>query len=82
MDRLGRGYSFEALRAKILFAEGAFKKQLIRPKFERRSTPDYGLVGFSRVDDFRSYQPEQPQKEINYGVDISTLVSMIENGEI
>ena len=82
MDRLGRGYSFEALRAKILFAEGAFKKQLFRPKFERRATPDYGLVGFARVDDFRSYQPDQPQKEINYGVDISTLVSMIENGEI
>jgi transposase len=25
MNRLGRGYSFEALRAKILFSEGAFK---------------------------------------------------------
>jgi len=82
MDRLGRGYSFEALRAKILFAEGAFKKKLIRPKFERRYVPDYGTVGFARADDFVSYQPEQPQKEINYGVDISTLVSMIENGEI
>ncbi len=82
MDRLGRGYSFEALRAKILFAEGAFKKQLIRPKFERRNVPDYATIGYARVDDFRAYQPEPPQKEINYGVDISTLVSMIENGEI
>lgn len=26
MNRLARGYSFEALRAKILFAEGAFKR--------------------------------------------------------
>ncbi len=82
MDRLGRGYSFEALRAKILFAEGAYKKQLIRPKFERRNTPDYATIGYARVDDFRAYQPEPPQTEINYGVDISTLVSMIENGEI
>ena len=82
MDRLGRGYSFEALRAKILFAEGAFKKQLIRPKFERRNVPDYAIAGYARVDDFRSYQHEPPRKEINYGVDISTLVSMIENGEI
>lgn len=97
MDRLGRGYSFEALRAKILFAEGAFKNQLIRPKFERRYTPDYATIGYARNDDFASYQHETPQKEtpqgafsstfgeihlVNYGVDISTLVSMIENGEI
>jgi len=55
---------------------------LIRPKFERRNVPDYAIAGYARVDDFRSYQHEPPQKEINYGVDISTLVSMIENGEI
>jgi hypothetical protein len=36
MNRLGRGYSFEALRAKILFSEGAHKHKLSRPKFERR----------------------------------------------
>lgn len=36
MNRLGRGYSFEALRAKILFAEGAMKKTNSRPKFERK----------------------------------------------
>jgi transposase len=36
MNRLGRGYSFEALRAKILFTEGAHKHKLSRPKFERR----------------------------------------------
>jgi transposase len=82
MDRLGRGYSFEALRAKILFAEGAFKKQLIRPKFERRNVSDLATMGYARADDFASYQLQPLQKEINYGVDISTLVSMIENGEI
>lgn len=82
MDRLGRGYSFEALRAKILFAEGAFKKKLIRPKFERRYVPDYATIGYARADDFASYQQQPQQTEINYGVDISTLVSMIENGEI
>ncbi|WP_420883040.1 transposase [Trinickia caryophylli] len=39
MNRLGRGYSFEALRAKILFAEGAFKRTNSRPKFEQRVKP-------------------------------------------
>ncbi|WP_245979134.1 ISL3 family transposase [Solilutibacter pythonis] len=33
MNRLGRGYSFEALRAKILFTEGVHKHTLSRPKF-------------------------------------------------
>lgn len=36
MNRLGRGYSFDALRAKILFPQGAFKTEKKRPKFERR----------------------------------------------
>jgi len=70
------------LRAKIFFAEGAFKKQLIRPKFEHRNAPDYATIGYARVDDFTAYQQQPQQTEINYGVDISTLVSMIENGEI
>jgi transposase len=33
MNRLGRGYSFEALRAKILFTEGVAK--IKKPKFQR-----------------------------------------------
>jgi transposase len=73
MNRLGRGYSFEALRAKILFAEGAFKKQLIRPKFERRS--DGPMFSLAYVMD----QPATKESEINFGVDISTLIEMIEN---
>jgi transposase len=82
MDRLGRGYSFEALRAKILFAEDAFKKQLIKPKFECLNAPDYATIGYAKAEDFASHQQQPRQTEINYGVDISTLVSMIENGEI
>lgn len=40
MNRLGRGYSFEALRAKILFTEGAHKHTNSRPKFERKKKAD------------------------------------------
>ena len=79
MNRLGRGYSFEALRAKILFAEGAFKKQIIRPKFERRRQEDSRFVGFAMMT---SFQPEPQETEINYGVDISTLIELIEGGHI
>jgi len=90
MDRLGRGYSFEALRAKILFAEGAFKKQIIKPKFSRRSAQPKvaafgcktGLTSVVTVFPAKGNHPEEPCREINYGVDISTLAQMIESGEL
>lgn len=99
MDRLGRGYSFEALRAKILFAEGAHKHKLSRPKFKQRRT---GVVGFGMMvsdsatdsyDEAASQWEKIPKPKSdkstqieeqgeNYGVDISTLIRMIENGEL
>lgn len=82
MNRLGRGYSFEALRAKILFSEGAHKRQ--KPKFERRAAPrattEFVMSRSFAVPDF--YQHDSPAKEINYGADISTLARLIEAGEL
>ena len=81
MNRLGRGYSFEALRAKILFSEGAQKR--VKPKFERRVSPrmaDFAMSRSFAVPDFD--QPDSPAKEINYGADISTLTRLIEAGEL
>jgi transposase len=82
MNRLGRGYSFEALRAKILFAEGAFKKQIIKPKFERRRQQSDNEFASFALAGFMTNQPEPKETEINFGVDISTLIEMIENGHI
>jgi hypothetical protein len=88
MDRLGRGYSFEALRAKILFAEGAFKKQIIRPKFARRREEPaagaftVGYMSFGGEAPKRSNQHVEIEREVNFGVDISTLTRLIESGEI
>lgn len=96
MNRLGRGYSFEALRAKILFSEGAFKTEKKRPKFERKPANQvaerfakYSLV--TTMDDGeyldvpaflrRSTEGDEPTDElVNYGVDISTLTTLIEKG--
>ncbi|MCL2022601.1 MAG: ISL3 family transposase [Betaproteobacteria bacterium] len=108
MDRLGRGYSFDALRAKILFAEGAHKHKLSWSKFERKERRQseqefvamYALPGnfkhfkmggtFARMTPesdpepkpyiLKSTDSEKPEK--NYGVDISTLIRIIENGEL
>jgi transposase len=74
MNRLGRGYSFEALRAKILFTEGIHKHKLTRPKFERQQRPVrrpapepeaeletmYGLATFSKVGPTRPPAPPKP----------------------
>ncbi|WNV06015.1 ISL3 family transposase [Candidatus Methylospira mobilis] len=93
MNRLGRGYSFEALRAKILFAEGAHKHKNSRPKFERKARetktviPDdacgCGLPDFA-VSAPKPYIPKESstQQPRNYGVDISTLTALIEAGDI
>lgn len=102
MNRLGRGYSFEALRAKILFAEGAHKHKNSRPKFERkeppkiklsntrdftmgRATPDsnWGLMtDFDLGKPAKPYKEPSTQPEKNYGASISTLIELLEAGEL
>jgi hypothetical protein len=90
MVRLGRGYSFEALRAKLLFSEGPHKKSQKRPAFERRapvSIPGMGrhIAGFKSLVSATHYQnqdDDESEESKNYGVDIAMLTRMIENGEI
>lgn len=79
MNRLGRGYSFEALRAKILFSEGAHKVVKPRPKFERRTTDQVMAerACFSLATPTQHYEVAK-----NYGSDISTLARLIEAGEL
>jgi transposase len=81
MNRLGRGYSFEALRAKILFTEGVAKTK--KPKFQRPVREESS----SAYNCFTSFSKMGPstistEREINYGADISTLVRLIEEGRI
>lgn len=103
MNRLGRGYSFEALRAKILFTEGAHKHALSRPKFERRRVPERkvaepDMIGYALADGMMGYGKalptrwtvtpkaehphEPPGSPKNYGADITTLIRLIEAGEL
>ena len=100
MSRLGRGYSFEALRAKILFTEGIHSRKQARPKFERKRTPEPVEMGRALPDDAMGYglpvlekvratkppkdadQHKAPPPPKNYGADISTLIRMIEAGEL
>lgn len=81
-DRLGRGYSFEVLRAKMLWAEGAVKTVPRRPKLTRQSMilsdrwpPTVGrpLLG----DDLW----ETPADTV-YGTDLGRLAHRIDTGTL
>jgi len=62
LHRAGRGYSFEVLRARILSKAGLHKIKAIPQKFNRNA--------------FEMCVPEDPY--INYGVDISKLLEILE----
>lgn len=82
MNRLGRGYSFEALRAKILFSEGVYKVK--QPSFKRKRQPpsDTGFGEVMMTKSISFMRPEPQEKEINYGAGLSTLMRLIEDGDI
>ena len=71
---------------KSFFRKGRLRKELQRPKFERR-------MGYGNLDipemfrmasgiDSKERSTEDEVAEVNYGVDISILTRMIEAGEI
>jgi transposase len=86
IDRSGRGYSFEALRAKILFSAGAHKKVI--PKFERQRTkpqPEYAMNRMMLMTGFDQDAPSNTKtrlQEKNLGTDINTLLRLMDEGKI
>ena len=78
VQRMGRGYSFDVLRARILFVRhGAHRmKPFGRPSF-------YGKPVLSDGgSDCGLPSTEIEQEEISLGVETSTLLDLIEKGEI
>lgn len=75
INRVGRGYSFEALRAKILFTKGVQK--VTRPPFERQRGKETGktMASFMLIRD-TGHLPEVG----SYGAAISTLWRLVEQG--
>jgi transposase len=77
MNHVGRGYSFEALRAKILFTQG-YRKKKKKKKFKEVSTT------FDKMHDLQNIQLQPPAYkwvyEEVYGADISPLTKVMEDG--
>lgn len=84
IDRIRRGYSFDALRAKILYSNGAHKEE--KPKYSRSNFifGDMDSVSFSQFNKVICEQTSTyfiDNHNWNLGVDITTLVQKIEHGE-
>ncbi|WP_203363037.1 ISL3 family transposase [Bacillus sp. REN10] len=77
-NRMGRGYSFEALRAKILFTEGFRKQRKTRHSKRSDMTGAFGNV-MSNYGNFWDDIAQWPP--VTLGADISTLVRAMEEGE-
>ena len=76
VQRMGRGYSFDVLRARILFVRhGAHKMKPFR-RFGKRDLVAEEGMGYGLPS--TEIEPE----EISLGVDTSTLLDLIERGEV
>jgi hypothetical protein len=84
VDRQGRGYSFEALRAKVLYTNGVHKVK--REKFRRQVPTEHQdqNVYFSMLSRMATSRTSTQieEREINCGTDMSTLLRMCEEGLI
>lgn len=68
INRAGRGYSFDALRAKVLFTHGFHKKQTKKSSYQRDPNA-WGLI--------TGWEKSAGHESINYGSSISTLVTLL-----
>ncbi|WP_072729632.1 ISL3 family transposase [Paenibacillus sp. NAIST15-1] len=78
INRLGRGYSFEALRAKLLYTEGLAKQ--CKPNNQRR------IETYVIEENFPMFKIppviREPKKSTLLGIDIFTLIERLEKGEL
>lgn len=75
-NKIGRGYSFEALRAKILFTQG-YRKVKKKKKFKEVSTTFDKMYDLQNI--YISPQYKWVYEEV-YGADISTLTKVMDEG--
>jgi len=80
VNRMGRSYSFDALRAKVLFTDGVPKVQ--RPRDNQRMMV-MNEISYRSLDMLKDvFRMDAPDEYVRPGMPISTLVKLIEQGEI
>lgn len=76
MDRMGRGYSFEVLRAKLLLRYGCHKDEKPPARFVRTGTSSDHL-SMSRTASFMIAEPPPPPRHL--GVDMGSLAVWLDS---
>lgn len=81
IQRMGRGYSFEVIRARLLYNEAAMKnaRTTIRRRIRRERAPDTA-IGWS-TGMFGRDVAEFTEEHTNHGAHIPTLIQLLEQGE-
>lgn len=74
INRNGRGYSFEALRAKVLYTEGTHR--IVKPA--HRAVTRQPPPGIASFETGRLMETDIPTKAKNYGAFIPAVVEMME----
>lgn len=82
INRMGRGYSLEVVRARLLYDDKAREKtrQTLRRKV-REEVPTIGFAGMGRVCvQPKAYETRIVERIVEYGPHIPTLCDMLESG--
>ena len=79
VNRMGRGYSFDVLCARMLFAHG---QQQAPRRIQKRHEAFFGKVGFGDFANFLGADYDEPDGPDEVGVPLSVLADMIADGRI
>ena len=82
-DRLGRGYSVEALRAKMLWAEGVTKTRRRRPLERHSPLRDQARpIGRAQLARPPLRAPDVSAVRFDVGIDLAALSRRLETGQL
>ncbi|CAI6279482.1 hypothetical protein ACR6EC_24170 [Bacillus subtilis] len=75
VEKEGKGYSFEVLRAMVLYGTEATLK---KPKYDHDM--EFNAFDFRNEQEFNAYYEEVKDKSVSLGVDLTTLSKILEYG--
>jgi transposase len=76
IEKDGKGYSFEVLRAKVLYGTEATIK---KPKYDHDM--EFKRFSFRSEEEFSQYYDDVQDKFVSLGVDLTTLSEILERGD-
>lgn len=83
IDRMGRGYSFEALRVRLLYDEKVIKSENTTTRKKARKQKRSGMyehLNIGRTTASDCFYDETKDPDVNYGADLSMLARLLEDG--